>query len=174
MYAALRRSGGIEALSRHLAMTPVEAGAAVLALLPIVLGGFHRRFGRRGGGVAGVVAVAEMLAQHGGGQLAMKVLLPEPIEFGLAEAVTAQALPDATMTATELDAVAARSGLDRDRLAEMLPVLTMLTGGYLSARIEDAKASGANVVGEFEHLCTIEWVGEPSGADQADESQGPA
>lgn len=178
MYATLRRSGGIEALSRHLAMTPAQAGAAVQVLLPIVLAGFHRKFDLLGGGEAGVTAVAGMLAQFGGGQLAMNVLLPDPIETVLAQSVMAQALPDTARIAAELDLAAAQSGLDRSRLAEMLPVLTMLTGGYLSARIDDARASGANAVGEFDRLCTIELAGgeagERSGADQADSSQDPA
>jgi hypothetical protein len=149
MHATLRRSGGIEALSRHVKVTPAQSGAMVAALVPAVLAGYHAHFDAAGRGEAGVDAVVALLAPFGGGRLAMAMIKPDPIDPALGESIVALIIADRELV---LRQAAARSGLDEAELARFLPSLAVLIGGYLSARIEGVRGSGEDVVAEFEHL----------------------
>ena len=76
----LRRSGGINALSRQLGVTPADVSVGAGALLPALLGGLRKRADVLGGGDAGVRALVEELVELGGGQLAADVMGPEPLD----------------------------------------------------------------------------------------------
>ena len=73
----LRRSGGIEAVSKQLEIAPGVAAQGVEALLPALVGGFARRGEVAGGGEAGLGDLVGMLGGLGGGGLAANVLGPD-------------------------------------------------------------------------------------------------
>ena len=73
----LRRSGGIEAVSKQLGLAPGVAAQGVEALLPALVGGFAKRGEAAGGGEAGLGALVGVLGGLGGGALAANVLGPD-------------------------------------------------------------------------------------------------
>lgn len=156
MYATLRRSGGIEALSRHLQVSASDAAAAVRDLLPHVLGLCRRRYVEAGEGDAGVAALLRLLEPLGGNQLAFAIHLPDPISDERKRQVI-EALPgsDAGVAAIVVEA-RRHSVTPAEQLEAMLPLLVMLVGGYLVARVEAARAGGEDIVAEFERLFSKE------------------
>ena len=144
MLAALRLSGGFNALARRLGATPAAAAAAAEALLPRVLAGFRTFDG-------GVPALIALLNTWGGGALAAGVMSHEAADpapglaimqqIGIGEALAPDLPPDSA--AAELQ-------------ARMLPWLTMLAGGYFAARASASTLS-------FEDM---ERLMEPGAASQ--------
>lgn len=136
MLDTLRRTGGLAALSRHLALTPPQATAGAEALLPFLLGGFKRYCHSRGPGVQGLPALLEMLNMWGDGEMAAVVLIP-----GNGSMIAGPAILEAIFGSPEAivavaGAAAERSELDTAQLRKMLPLLTMLLGGYISVRTD--------------------------------------
>ena len=149
----LRRSGGINALSRQLGLSPAEVSAAADALLPALLGGL-RQLGDRlgGGGDVGIRAVVDLLVSLGGGQLAADVMGPGPLDTRQGNAILDQALgPDVARRAVLVEAER-NTGLDQAMGERVLPGLAMLVGGYITAR---AVGSGAEGGGDLTELGSL-------------------
>lgn len=152
MFATLRRSGGIEALARHLRLTPAETIAAAESLLPYVLGTYRSRYDLAGSGAGGVAAVVDLLKPFGGGQLAIEILTPDPIATERARSVLHSLLATPEAITTLIAAARRNSAVPAEQFEAMLPLLVMLVGGYLTARVEAAAESGEDIVAEFERL----------------------
>jgi len=152
MFATLRRSGGIEALARHLLLTPAETIATAENLLPHVLGAYRARYDEAGGGTGGVAAVIDLIRPLGGGHLAIEILTPDPIAPARGQEVLRRLIPSPESTNKLIAAARQGSALSVERFEAMLPLLVMLVGGYLTARVESAAESGEDIVAEFERL----------------------
>ena len=138
----LRRSGGINALSRQLGVSPAEVSAATEALLPALLSGLRQVGDRLGGGETGVSGLVNLLTELGGGQLAADVMAPGPLDTGPGKAILDEALgPEVARRAVLVEAQR-NTGLDQVLGERVLPGLAMLVGGYITAR-----AAGSGVEG---------------------------
>lgn len=132
----LRRSGGVEAISKQLGIPPAMASAGAEALLPAVLGGFKKHSQGAGEGEAGLGGLIGMLDGLGGGDLAANVLGPGETDTGRGNEVLGQIFGSKDVSRTVAGHAAAQTGIDPELLKKMLPILAMLVGGYLSARAQ--------------------------------------
>jgi hypothetical protein len=139
----LRRSGGINALSRQIGVSPAEVAVGVEALLPALLGGLRQLADRLDEGDAGVRALVDALMELGGGQLAADVMGPGPLSSDPGNAILDLALgPDVARRAVLIEAER-NVGLDQALGERMLPGLAMLVGGYITARAGGSGAEGS-------------------------------
>lgn len=138
----LRRSGGLEAVSRELGITPATALAAAEAMLPAIQGGFRKRTESFGGGEGGLAQLIGLLGGLGGGTLAASVLAPEPTDLERGNRLLGEIFGGQEVSRTLAQAAAERTGIDPAMLRAILPRLAMLVGGYLAAR-----AGGSGAVG---------------------------
>ena len=139
----LRRSGGINALSRQIGVSPAEVAAGAEALLPALLGGLRRVADCSGRGDEGVRALVDELATLGGGQLAADVMGPGPLETDPGNAILDLAIgPDVARRAVLIEAER-NAGLDQALGERVLPGLAMLVGGYITARAGGSGAEGS-------------------------------
>ena len=139
----LRRSGGINALSRQLGVSPAEVSAGAEALLPALVAGLRQLADRRGGGDEGVRALVDELVALGGGELAAQVMGPGPLDIDPGNHILALAIgPDVARSAVLTEA--ARSSALSPAFGErVLPGLAMLVGGYITARAGGSGAEGS-------------------------------
>lgn len=139
----LRRSGGINALSRQIGASPAEVSAGAEALLRPLLGGLKRRADKLGNGDAGVRALIDELFELGGGEMAAEVMGPAPLDNVRGDAILAKALgPEVARRAVVLEAERV-SGLGEGVAERMFPGLAMLVGGYITARAGGSGAAGS-------------------------------
>jgi hypothetical protein len=138
----LRRSGGVEAIAKHLGVPPAMAAAGAEALLPAVLGGFQKHSDAAGGGDSGLGGLIGMLGGLGGGGLAANVLGPDQTDTSQGDAVLGQIFGSKDVSRTVAGHAATQTGLDPELLKQMLPILAMLVGGYISARAGGSGTSG--------------------------------
>ena len=143
----LRRSGGIEAVSKQLGVPPGVAAQGVEALLPALVGGFAKRGEAAGGGETGLGALVGMLGGLGGGGLAANVLGPDETDTGRGNAVLGEVFGSKDVSRSVAADAAARTGIDPEVLKQMLPLLAMLVGCYLSARAGGSGAEGSGGLG---------------------------
>lgn len=172
MLDMLRRSGGINAVSNELGISPATAAAGVEALLPAILGGFRKTTEAAGSGESGLGALVGMLGGLGGGGLAANVLGPEPTDLTKGNEVLGQIFGSKDVSRSVAADAATRTGIDPASLKRILPLLAMLVGGYLSAR---AGGSGAQGSGGLDGLGSI-LGGTAAGdaaADDPDQDSGP-
>lgn len=141
MLTTLRRSGGIDALARKLNVLPPVAALGAEALLPAVFAGFKRRFQDGGKSDAGLDALRDYLRPFGGGDLAAVVMHPSPAsgERGARLMLDMAGSPEAVVAM--ISDGQRRSGLDTQILTDLLPLLAMLVGGYLAARLNGTTAA---------------------------------
>lgn len=139
----LRRSGGIDAVSKQVGVPPGVAAQGVEALLPAIVGGFAKRGEAAGGGETGLGALIGMLGGLGGGGLAANVLGPEETDTGRGNDVLSEIFGSKDISRTVAANAAAQTGVDPEVLKKMLPLLAMLVGGYLSARAGGSGAEGS-------------------------------
>lgn len=122
MLAALRQSGGLNALARQLGAGAPEIALAVESVLPGLLTKF-RNFER------GFPKLIDVLGELGGSSLAVAVMDHEHADpapgLAVLEFLDCADAPCANGNSHEIDA-----GLQH----RMLPLLAMLVGGYLAAR----------------------------------------
>lgn len=137
----LRRSGGVDAIAKQLGIPPATAAAGAEALVPAIVGGFRKQGEAVGGGDAGLGSLIGMLGALGGGGLAANVLGPEPTETARGNEVLGEIFGSKDVSRTVAGHAAGQTGLDPELLKQMLPILAMLVGGYLSAR---ARGSGSD------------------------------
>ncbi len=118
LLTTLHRSGGIVALSRQLDASPVKSGAAVEALLPQVSAAYLKMHDS-----AGADALIAMFAEFGGVSLAAEIMGIEPVDPARGQAI---------LDRLEIGSAVDGADADRELRERMLPLLAMLTGGYLS------------------------------------------
>lgn len=143
----LRRSGGLEAVSKQLGVPPAIAAAGAEALVPAILGGFSKRSGAAGGGESGLGVLLDMLGSMGGGGLAANVLGPDATEAAKGNAILGQIFGSKDVSRSVAADAAGKTGVDESTLKKMLPILAMLIGGYLSARAGGSGAEGSGGLG---------------------------
>jgi hypothetical protein len=145
----LRRSGGIEAVSKQLGIPPEMASAGADALLPAILGGFGKQAGSSGGGDSGLGGLIGMLGTLGGGALAENVLGPEETNIAKGNDVLGQIFGSKDVSRSVAADAAGKTGIDPSVLKQMLPILAMLVGGYLSARGGGSGAQSSGGLGSI-------------------------
>ena len=145
----LRRSGGIEAVSKQLGIPPAMASAGADALVPVILGGFGKHAGASGSGESGLGALIGMLGSLGGGALAANVLGPEETDVSKGNEVLGQIFGSKDVSRSVAADAAGKTGIDPAVLKKMLPILAMLVGGYLSARAGGSGAQGSGGLGSI-------------------------
>lgn len=143
----LRRSGGIEAVSKQLGIPPAVASTGAEALVPAIMDGFGKHAKASGGGESGLGALIGMLGSLGGGGLASNVLGPEETDVGKGNEVLGQIFGSKDISRTVAADAAGKTGIDPAVLKKMLPILAMLVGGYLSARAGGSGAQGSGGLG---------------------------
>lgn len=159
----LRRSGGINAVANQLGIPPATAMAGTEALVPAIIGGFRKSSETSGGGEAGLGALVKMLGGMGGGALAANVLGPDKTDVARGNDVLGQIFGSKDVSRSVAADAAARTGIDPALLKQMLPLLTMLVGGYFSAR---AGGSGAQGSGGLDDIGSI-LSADSGGGDDA-------
>ncbi len=159
----LRRSGGIEAVSKQLGIPPAMATAGADALVPAILGGFSKQAGASGSGESGLGALIGMLGTLGGGALAANVLGPEETNVGKGNEVLGQIFGSKEVSRTVAADAAGKTGIDPAVLKKMLPVLAMLVGGYLSARAGGSGSEGSGGLGGLGSILGSVLGGEQAG-----------
>lgn len=149
LHATLRRSGGLDALSRRLAIPPADVASAAERLLPPLLARYRHVYTAAGSGQAGIRAISALTAPFGGGELAITIMSSGQMAENAAEGLLSAVI--GSESTPESLVVEARSGKDeRERMIALLPQLNLLVGGYLTARAE--AAAGEEIVAEFEQL----------------------
>jgi hypothetical protein len=142
-FTTLRRSGGINALSRQLGAAPAEVALGAEVLLVPLLGGLRQRSERLGGGQAGVRALVDELTDLGGGQLAADVMGPGPLNTAAGDTILERVLgPEVARRAVLIEAER-NGGLDQGLGERILPGLAMLVGGYITARAIGSGTEGS-------------------------------
>lgn len=165
----LRRSGGLQAVSKQLGIPPVAALSGAEVLLPAIVGGFRKQAEGAGGGDQGLGSLISMLGTLGGGTLAANVLGPDETQVERGNDVLGQIFGSKDVSRTVAADGAARSGIEIAVLKKMLPLLAMLVGGYLSAR---AGGSGAQSSGGQGGLGSILGAALDSKNDEVPVPQG--
>ncbi len=143
----LRRSGGIEAVSKQLGIPPAMAAAGAEAMLPAILGGFSKQAESAGGGEGGLGSLIGMLGTLGGGALATNVLGPDETNPGMGNDVLGQIFGTKDVSRSVASHASGQTGIDPETLKKMLPLLAMLVGGYLSARASGTGSEGGGSLG---------------------------
>lgn len=143
----LRRSGGLEAVSKQLGVPPATAAAGAEALVPAILGGFSKHSAAAGGGESGLGSLIDMLGAIGGGTLAANVLGPEATDISKGNDVLGQIFGSKDVSRSVAADAAGKTGIDPEVLKKMLPILAMLVGGYMSARAGGSGAEGSGGLG---------------------------
>lgn len=163
----LRRSGGINALSRQIGVSPAEVAAGADALLPALLGGLRQLADRLGQGDEGVCKLLDVLTELGGGQLAADVMAPSPLNADPGNAILDRALgPEVARRAMLIEAERTM-GLDQVLGERMLPGLAMLVGGYITARAVGSGAEGSGGLSGLGALLeSLTPDGNDAGADR--------
>ena len=138
----LRSQGGIDAIAGQLGISPADAERGAAALLPAILHGMgqqttpERAETDNGGGLA------DILTQLGGGALATNVIASEPTEIDKGNSILGQIFGSKDVSRQVAGHAAQTSGLDPALLKQMLPILAMLVGGYLSSRSTQGGGGG--------------------------------
>ena len=133
----LRSQGGIDAIANQLGISPADAERGAGALLPAILHGMGQQTTpdpAGAGGSGGGGGLADILTQLGGGALATNVIAPEPTEVDKGNSILGQIFGSKDVSRQVAGHAAQGSGLDPEILKQMLPILAMLVGGYLSSR----------------------------------------
>lgn len=145
--ATLRRSGGLNALSRQLRVSPAEVSAGAEALLPALLGGLRQLADRFGGGEVGLAALVDVLAELGGGQLAAEVMAHDPLDLAPGNAILDRTLGPEVARRAVLAEAHRTAGVAPALGARMLSGLAMLVAGYITARAGGSGVAGSGGVG---------------------------
>lgn len=149
LLATLLRSGGIEGLARQSQLKSKAAVAATEALLPALVGALQRFVRQSGGGRGGLARLLDLFSEHGDGALAAQVIGHDPVSPLMGEDLLDRLFPGEDTDALLREAAKA-TGLKREVLEKMWPLLAMLVGGYLSARV--ATSGDPAGLGQFADL----------------------
>ena len=99
------------------------------------------------GGSGGGGGLADILTQLGGGALATNVIAPEPTEVDKGNSILGQIFGSKDVSRQVAGHAAQSSGLDPAILKQMLPILAMLVGGYLSSRSTQGGGGLGGIIG---------------------------
>ncbi len=143
LFATLQRAGGLQALARHLNMSPLSVNAAAEGLLPGLVVGLRSYVRRNGGGMAGVEALLAMFGEFGGGTIAAEVMDAGQFDDATGKLMIARIFGSGTDLPEMLAEAGANSGSDPEQLALILPGLTMLACGYIAARAGGSGTQGS-------------------------------
>ena len=158
MLDTLRRTGGLEALSRIVNLSPAEAADGARVLLPLVLAGFKRLSHSLAPGQHGFGLLIARLELQGGAQLAAAVVLPGQMPpEAPGKALAAELYGGAEGVMAVAGAAARRCDIDSAKLRRMLPLLVMLVGGYIAARADRPEGTGSSVT----ELLELDRPGNP-------------
>lgn len=148
----LRRSGGINALSRQVDASPADVSSAAGALLPALLGALRQAAQGLGEGDAGVQSLVDMLTELGGGQLAADVMGGGPLDLAPGQQLLDRILGPEVARRAVLTEAERGHGLDPELGARLLPALAMLVAGYITARAGGSGAEGSGGLHELDGL----------------------
>ena len=136
----LSQMGGLQKIARELGVNESQAQSGAAALLPAILGGFKKQAQTQGAGLDGL---AGMLGKLGGGGLLDNVLGSQPTDLGRGNEVLGQIFGSKDVSRTVASNAAAQTGLDPSVLKQMLPMLAMLVGGFMSKQAGAGAAAAA-------------------------------
>jgi len=125
----LSQMGGLQQMARELGVNESQAASGAAALLPAILGGLKKQAQTQPAGLDGLTG---MLGKLGGGGLLDNVLSPKPTDLGRGNDVLGQIFGSKDVSRTVATNAAAQTGLDPAVLKQMLPMLAMLVGGFMS------------------------------------------
>ncbi len=130
----LLQSGGVEAIAKQLGVPPAMAEMGAKALLPAVVGGFNKQASAPAAAASegGLGSLINILGGLGGGGLATNVLGDEPTDVNKGNDILGQIFGSKDVSRTVAGHAAGQTGLDPALLKQMLPILAMLVGGYMS------------------------------------------
>lgn len=139
----LRRTGGVNALAGELGISPRIAARGTEALLPAIMGGLSKLRDRAGQGAC-MEGVTAALKKSGGSSMAEAVLLPGDTDITPGKLVLQDIFGSPQVSRVVADYAAHKSELDPVTLRRMLPLLSMLVGGYITARAGSDRGEGPN------------------------------
>jgi hypothetical protein len=140
----LSQMGGLQQMARELGVNESQAANGAAALLPAILGGLKKQAQTQPTGLDGLTG---MLGKLGGGGLLDNVLSPKPTDVGRGNEVLGQIFGSKDVSRTVATNAAAQTGLDPAMLKQMLPMLAMLVGGFMSKQAGGAPAAPAAQAG---------------------------
>lgn len=170
--ATLRRSGGLDALARKLDVAPAVAVGATEALLPALVGGFAKRSAAFGEGRAGLGALVDLIDKQGGAAMAANVMGPDAVESDRGKLLLVEIFGSKDVSSAVASHAADDVGLDAELLKQALPVLAMLVGGYLSARVKGSGAQGSGGLANLDAV--LDWGDGRNPLDAIIENAGKA
>lgn len=141
--ATLRRSGGIETLSRRLDVAPAEAGACAEMLTPVLVAGLRGFADSHGAHKDGLDALTSLVESLGGGELAAAVMAPGPVDTGKGDAVLQAIFGSGDAAHVVAAHGAGAASADQGLLVRALPLLAMLVAGYIAARVRGSGSAGS-------------------------------
>ena len=127
----LAQMGGLQSVARQLGVSEDQVAQGAEALLPAIVGGFQKQAQGQAAGLGGL------------GGLLEQVLSPQATDVGPGNEVLGQIFGSKDVSRTVAQQAAQQTGLDASLLKQMLPLLAMLVGGYLSRQGGGAPATGA-------------------------------
>ena len=130
----LAQMGGLQSVARQLGVSEGQVAQGAEALLPAILGGFQKQAQGQGAG--------QGMGLGGLGGLLEQVLSPQATDVGPGNEVLGQIFGSKDVSRTVAQQAAQQTGLDASLLKQMLPLLAMLVGGYLSRQGGGAPATG--------------------------------
>ncbi|WP_114520381.1 DUF937 domain-containing protein [Altererythrobacter sp. ZODW24] len=139
----LRRTGGVNAMASELGISPRMAADGTEALLPAIMGGLSKLRDRVGQG-ENMEGVTAALKNSGGSSMAEAVLLPGKTDTKPGKLVLQDIFGSPQVSRVVADDAANKSSVDTETLRHMLPLLSMLVGGYISARAGSDRGEGPN------------------------------
>jgi hypothetical protein len=148
----LRRSGGISALARQLGETPATITAAMDVVLPDLLEDFLEFEG-------GLDGLLDLIEEAGGAEMAMAILAGENVDIQPGLLILARV---SRPRSADTPSSQAESGVDPALRARLKPLVAMLTGGYISARV----ATGDFNIAEFSSLLDQRKTSHSPGEEQ--------
>ena len=154
----LQQMGGLGAMARELGVDEQQARSGAEALLPAILEGFKQQAGAQSGGAGGLL---NMLGQMGGGGLMDEVLGAQPTNLEHGNQVLGQIFGSKDVSRAVAQNAAGQTGLDPSTLKQMLPMLGMLVGGYMSKQGAAAPQAGQSPAGGLAGLLDADGDGSP-------------
>ena len=166
MFAVMRRSGGLEALGRMLAVEQPLVARGVEVLLPEITQALRNWLQAAGGGAVGAQALANWLQHMGGGALAAKLITQRSVDDDVARQIIEALFPDHDAAAAMQHRAARQADLALSLIEQLLRLLAVWVCGYIAARCEVAAVEGRDMFAEIQSLLKLTNANTPSPSDQ--------